>query len=185
MAHIVRKAYSKRCAKNIHGHSYTLEVMLDTEPNYTFLDEAGMVIDFWKVKELISDFIDSFDHSLMLWDIPEEKELIDFAVKNFDRVIIAPFNSTAEQMARMFYEVIERLMPEWVDMLSCRVHETSTGYAEYFGTDDTGRIVDQDIVWFRKEAQMGGSKHLCFSDWIAEERKDKERPKKYAKNFTM
>jgi len=48
----------------------------------------------------------------MLWDIPEEKELIDFAVKNFDRVIIAPFNSTAEQMARMFYEVIERLMPE-------------------------------------------------------------------------
>jgi len=126
MGHVVRKAYSRRCAKNIHGHSYLLEVFLKGNE----VNDAQMVVDFGEVKHHIADFIDSFDHAFCLRNLPEEAELIEFACKNFERVIVLPYNSTAEMMAKMFHDVIQKIMPE-VTVLKCIVHETATGYAEY------------------------------------------------------
>ena len=90
-----------------------------------------MLIDFLKVKELVNDFIDSFDHTLVLQNLPEDKEIIDFAVKTFDRVIVLPFNSTAELQAKLFFDIISRLLPLGVNVAECIVHETTTGYAKY------------------------------------------------------
>ena len=41
-AHIVRFCSSKRCKSSIHGHSYKVEVLLESK----YLDNAGMVYDF-------------------------------------------------------------------------------------------------------------------------------------------
>ena len=62
-AHIVRGCTTQRCSQNIHGHSYKVEVIL--ESNY--LDDGQMVYDFGLTKLAIKELIDSFDHGITLW----------------------------------------------------------------------------------------------------------------------
>ena len=145
MAHIVRRAWSKRCSANVHGHSYVVECFL--QGGSRILDNAQMVIDFGVVKELFNDLVDSFDHSLCLWDVKENKKLIKFAKANFERVIVLPFNPSAEMQATFFCNMFNLLLrlnrkgevappidtngahPD-VFVKSVRLHETVTGYAE-------------------------------------------------------
>jgi len=42
-AHIVRECSTLRCSKNIHGHSYKVEVLL--ESNYLDMDRWYMILD--------------------------------------------------------------------------------------------------------------------------------------------
>lgn len=138
MAHVVRKAYSKRCSRNIHGHSYLVEVILGQDLiEKAGLDDSGMLIDFGKVKKLFGDFIDLFDHASMHWRQVETKEYLNFYLNNYDRVIVTDFNSTAEIQAIMFRNVFNQFllynsetMKTLAFVKSVKVHETSTGYAE-------------------------------------------------------
>lgn len=136
-AHIVRGAYSIKCDKNLHGHSYLYELFLSS----TELDNAGMVTDFTFVKKYFNSLFDSFDHASILMT-SEKEEIKDCFLKNFERVVIADWNSTAELQSRFFttisYFVIKYLNENklWengeqdVRVKSVRVHETKTGYAE-------------------------------------------------------
>lgn len=136
-AHIVRGAYSTKCDKNLHGHSYLYELFLSS----TDLDNAGMVTDFTFVKRYFNPLFDSFDHASILMT-SEKEEIKDCFLKNFERVVIADWNSTAELQSRFFtiisYFIIKYLNENnlWengeqdVVVKSVRVHETKTGYAE-------------------------------------------------------
>lgn len=130
-AHIVKKAYSRRCSQNYHGHSGKIEVFLKCN----YLDNAGMVIDFGKLKNEIGSFIDMFDHSIHLWEQDENKQ---FFIDNNERYLILPCNPTAENYAILFRDCIEQLLTEldynngegFVECVGVRYHETDTGYAE-------------------------------------------------------
>lgn len=141
MAHIVRRAWSQRCSRSVHGHSYLLELFLRSDDS--LLDNAQMVVDFGAVKVLFNDLIDSFDHSLCFWNLKQDKKIIDFSKKNFERVIVTPFNPSAEMQAEFFLEVFNRILfvneqKKYVHMngavnpfvSSVRIHETTTGWAE-------------------------------------------------------
>ena len=119
IAHRVVNAYTERC-RGLHGHSYIFEIFLEGE-----LDKTGMVMDFSEVKDRIGEYMDNYDHSLMIWI--EDKELVDLASKLSDRVIFTSYNLTAESMAKQIYKDIKEFIP----VKSVRVHETATGYAEY------------------------------------------------------
>ena len=142
MAHIVRKAWSKRCSQNIHGHSYLLELFIEGNPN--MLDESGMIIDFGLVKEKVNHIIDMFDHAVMLWDIPEDKEFNEFFKKNNSRWISSPYPTTAEMQSKIFYHwfkyAMDDLLNTNIKLDKVRIHETKTGWAEYnqidFGIDN-------------------------------------------------
>ena len=71
-AHIVRDCTTQRCSENIHGHSYKIEVLL--ESNY--LDDGQMVYDFGLTKRYIKELIDSFDHAITLWSKDDKTPLI-------------------------------------------------------------------------------------------------------------
>ena len=130
-AHIVKNAYSRRCSHNYHGHSGKIEVFLKCN----YLDNAGMVIDFGKLKNEIGSFIDMFDHSIHLWEQDENKQ---FFINNNERYLILPCNPTAENYAILFRDCIEQLLEEldynngegFVQCVGVRYHETDTGYAE-------------------------------------------------------
>jgi len=144
-AHIVRNAYTERCKNNIHGHSYEYELFLKS----TDLDNAGMVTDFTFVKKYFNPLFDSFDHASILMT-NEKEEIKDCFLKNFERVVIADWNSTAELQSRFFtiisYYIIVYLNTYklWengernVRVKSVRVHETKTGYAECTADDVVG-----------------------------------------------
>jgi len=137
-AHIVRDCSTRRCSENIHGHSYKVEVLL--ESNY--LDNGQMVYDFGLTKLYIKTLIDSFDHGITLWreDDPAYLE----AMKNHSsRWVELPVSPSAEQFSRVIYLMVERVLActqmqngeRDVKLHSIIVHETETGYAQAFKED--------------------------------------------------
>lgn len=147
MAHVVRKAYSQRCAKSIHGHSYTVEILFKNDLiEGKGLDNAGMLVDFGQIKDLINDFMDLYDHASCHWRQAEKPKFIDFFWNEFERVIIHDFPSSAEIQALMFRNVLNQILmyshgengfSNMVHVSKVRVHETLTGYAESSQKDCT------------------------------------------------
>jgi len=94
-----------RCSKNIHGHSYKVEVLL--ESNY--LDNGQMVYDFGLTKIYIKEIIDSFDHAITLWS-RDDKRYIDDIKRHSLRWIELPVSPSAEQFSRVFFIIIDRIL---------------------------------------------------------------------------
>jgi len=153
-AHIVRNCSTLRCSQNIHGHSYKVEVLL--ESNY--LDNGQMVYDFGLTKVYIKDIIDSFDHAITLWS-GDDKEYINDMKKHSQRWIELPVSPSAEQFSRVFFVIIDKILKltimqnseKEVKLNSIIVHETDTGYAKCFRDDaynhNMGIINLNDIIF--------------------------------------
>ena len=153
-AHIVRNCSTLRCSQNIHGHSYKVEVLL--ESNY--LDNGQMVYDFGLTKVYIKDIIDSFDHAITLWS-GDDKEYIRDMKKHSQRWIELPVSPSAEQFSRVFFVIIDKILKltimqnseKEVKLNSIIVHETDTGYAKCFRDDaynhNMGIINLNDIIF--------------------------------------
>jgi 6-pyruvoyltetrahydropterin/6-carboxytetrahydropterin synthase len=153
-AHIVRDCSTRRCSENIHGHSYKVEVLL--ESNY--LDDGQMVYDFGLTKLYIKELIDSFDHAITLWSKDDTKYLTDMKTHS-NRWIELPVSPSAEQFSRVIYLLVERVLActemingeREVKLHSIIVHETETGYAQGFKEDAhselMGKIALEDIVF--------------------------------------
>ncbi len=116
-AHVLDSSYSK-CCQQVHGHSYLVELFFQSKK----LNKDGMVIDFGLVKVVAGELIDKFDHSLIV----SNKSRLECSGT---RIIIVPYNPTAENMAHDFYVRIKKKIPK---LFKVRVHETSSGYAEYY-----------------------------------------------------
>ncbi|RUM44641.1 MAG: 6-carboxytetrahydropterin synthase QueD [Hydrogenimonas sp.] len=153
-AHIVRGCTSRRCSRSIHGHSYKVELLF-TAPS---LDRGQMVYDFGLTKGMIKDFIDAFDHAITLWSDDDPNYLADMK-KWSERWVELPVNPSAEQFARTFFLLIDRVL-EQTDMMngesdvtldSVIVHETETGYAQADRNDaynrDMGAIKLDKIIF--------------------------------------
>lgn len=91
-AHIVRFCSSSRCKSSIHGHSYKVEVLLESK----YLDNAGMVYDFGLLKTHMRQIIDSFDHAITLFNQDDESYLNEMK-KYSQRWISLPVNVSAEK----------------------------------------------------------------------------------------
>ena len=137
-AHIVRFCSSKRCKSSIHGHSYKVEVLLESK----YLDNAGMVYDFGLLKTYIRQIIDSFDHAITLFNQDDQSYLHEMK-KYSQRWITLPINVSAENFCRVFFILIDALLKQTkmvngeqgVNLQSIIVHETRTGYAQAFKDD--------------------------------------------------
>ena len=97
---------------NLHGHSYKLEVTVTGVPEEARnSSHCGMIMDFKDLKSIIKEVAGKYDHS----------NLNDFFP-----------NPTAEIMVEKIAGDIEReLIPYEVSLVSCRLWETATSYAEY------------------------------------------------------
>lgn len=145
MGHVVRKAWSRRCSRNLHGHSYLVEFILGGEDSN--LDQGQMLVDFGIFKKMVHPFVDSFDHSFWIWDIPEDKHVTQFLKDNFERVLVSPWSTSAESQACMFHVFFETIVAAFntyeevvgkpvyngikgeLYTVGVTVHETATGYA--------------------------------------------------------
>jgi len=156
-AHIVRDCTTQRCSENIHGHSYKIEVLL--ESNY--LDDGQMVYDFGLTKLYIKELIDSFDHAITLWS-KDDTKYIEAMKKYSNRWVELPVSPSAEQFSRVIYLMVERILEctqmqngeKEVKLHSIIVHETETGYAQGFKEDAhsklMGEIKLEDIIFSKQ-----------------------------------
>jgi 6-pyruvoyltetrahydropterin/6-carboxytetrahydropterin synthase len=137
-AHIVRGCSTQRCSFNIHGHSYKVEVLLESD----YLDNGDMVYDFGLIKLRIKDLIDSFDHSITLYS-KDSNEYKNDMKKHSKRWIELPVSPSAEQFSRVIFLIVQKIIDNTmmingemeVSVNSIIVHETDTGYAQCFKSD--------------------------------------------------
>jgi len=172
-AHVVRGCSTERCSTSIHGHSYKVEVLL--ESNY--LDHGQMVYDFGLTKLYIKELIDAFDHSITLWS-EDDNDYIEAMKKHSARWVELPVSPSAEQFSRVIYLMVERVLEctgmvngeRDVKLHSIIVHETETGYAQGFREDAYSKLMGTvkltDII-FSKQIQMEWSNTQLWSDLLA------------------
>jgi len=123
--------------KNIHGHSYELQVTVAGYPKKDISHpKTGMVMDFGDLKKIVRQIIiDKFDHSLVLRsDVPES--LVKELEKLYEKIILVDYQPTSELMLADFAEKIKSQLPENVELKHLLLRETVTSYAEWFSDEN-------------------------------------------------
>lgn len=99
----------------IHGHNYTLEVMVTGDTN----QDTGFVIDLAYLKKVVNEHvIAELDHSFFDRDIPWFKDK----------------QPSSENMVRYIWEKLEPRL-DGVRLVRIRLRETPTIFADYYGED--------------------------------------------------
>ena len=112
--------------KNLHGHTYRVDVSVAQAED----DERDMVIDFKDLKGIANEVIcDRFDHAFIYnTESAGEKEIAAVVEKNGMRTVAIPFRSTAENLAKMFYNELKSRVP---GLSAVKVWETADSCAEF------------------------------------------------------
>jgi 6-pyruvoyltetrahydropterin/6-carboxytetrahydropterin synthase len=106
--------YRGKC-ENPHGHNYRVFVTLVGKD----LDEAGLLLDFKLLKQVMRPVVDRLDHQMI-------NELEPFTT----------VNPSAENLARYFYQETSKQLDEMtvgrVKVKDCTLYETDTSFARYY-----------------------------------------------------
>ncbi len=167
-AHIVRGCSTVKCRSSLHGHSYRVELLF--ESNY--LDNGQMVYDFGLMKQNMKALVESFDHAITIWN-GDSKEYIEDMKKHSHRWVELPVSPSAEQFSRLIFLMIDRLLnltnaingEKEVKLHSVIVHETQTGYAQCFKEDAYSKLmglIDLEEIVFSQEILDDWSDNKLF-----------------------
>jgi 6-pyruvoyltetrahydropterin/6-carboxytetrahydropterin synthase len=166
-AHIVRGCSTQKCRASLHGHSYRVELLFESN----FLDNGQMVYDFGLMKQNMKALLESFDHGVSIWN-KDDKEYIQDMKKHSKRWVELPVSPSCEQFSRVIFVMIDRLLSlttcvngeKEVKLHSVIVHETQTGYAQAFYEDAYSKnmgVINLDEIIFSDEVKDGfGDKEL-------------------------
>ena len=129
--------YDGKC-KNVHGHSYKLDVTVIGEP---ISDEKnvklGMVIDFGDLKKIVKqEVVDVFDHATVFNKNTPHVELAKELEDRGHTVILVDYQPTSENMIQDFAAKIQKRLPKHIKLFSLRLQETETSYAEWYASDN-------------------------------------------------
>ena len=136
MAHALY-GYDGPC-KNIHGHSYQLEVtvagkQVDDPSN----PKHGMVMDFSDLKSIVKEqIVDQLDHALLLNGNSPHRDIPELDT-NFEKVVFVNYQPTCENMLSDFVKRIKSLLPSNVKLVTLKLKETPNSYAEWQASDQT------------------------------------------------
>ena len=122
-----------------HGHTRKVEFVLEAAE----LDDRQMVCDFKIIKELVGDWLDTFDHALCM--NTADPAYAEFKQRYGERVIgFENQDPTTELLARTIFDHTAQALAayarlpatpsplrECVRLLCVRVWETSSSWAEY------------------------------------------------------
>jgi 6-pyruvoyltetrahydropterin/6-carboxytetrahydropterin synthase len=135
MAHTLYK-YDGLC-RNIHGHSYYLEVTISGEPrNEPGHPKDGMVIDFSDLKNVVkTQVINRFDHALMVSRLVPDKQQ-ELLRQTTERIIVVDFQPTSENIVVYISEILQQHLPVGVNLFNIRLYETETSFAEWIASDN-------------------------------------------------
>jgi len=174
-AHIVRGCSTIKCRSSLHGHSYKVELLFESN----FLDNGQMVYDFGLMKQNMKDLVEAFDHAIALWG-GDDKEYIETMKKHSERWVELPVSPSAEQFSRVIFVMIEKLLSltskvngeKEVKLYSVIVHETDTGYAQCFVEDAYSKEmgdIDLRCIHFSSQVQKDFKDPQLWQKVLSEE----------------
>ena len=119
-----RLLFHKGKCKNLHGHSYKMYVELEGD-----LDENGMVLDFYDLKQVVAPIVEKLDHAFLVYK--DDVELVEILKNLNSKNIVVDFQPTAENICNFFLNAIkDSQLPENIKRIKVRVCETYDSYAE-------------------------------------------------------
>lgn len=117
---------------NVHGHRWVVTCLIEGKDLTT-----GMVADFSKVKKWLKKYFEEFDHCILISsealeaNDPCELDLYNFVIKNEMKRSILPMDSTAENLARYFFEGLNRYFVDTLSVAQVAVAESPGNVAIY------------------------------------------------------
>jgi 6-pyruvoyltetrahydropterin/6-carboxytetrahydropterin synthase len=129
--------YDGKC-KNVHGHSYRLEVTVIGQPisDHTNV-KYGMVIDFSDLKKIVKEeIVDVFDHATVFNKNTPHVELAKELQERDHNVLLVDYQPTSEMMVIDFAKKIKHRLPNNIKLHSLKLQETATSYAQWFASDN-------------------------------------------------
>ena len=79
--------------------------------------------------------VDVFDHALVL-NSKTPRENFKQTKEMFDRLIFVDYQPTSENMVADFAKRIQSRLPDGMKLISVRLRETGTSYADWLATDN-------------------------------------------------
>jgi len=111
--------------KNIHGHTYRLNLALIGTPI-----ENGMVLDYYDISKIVLPIVQSLDHSFLC----EETDalMLEFLQANSFKHIVINGTGTAENIINWFAEKLLPMFSKFnnIEEMVVRIYETTDTYAE-------------------------------------------------------
>ena len=134
MAHAL-DGYNGRC-RFIHGHTYHLKITVLGPVLSKFGDpNNGFVMDFNILKSLVTvGIIEHFDHALVLHKKSPYLES-EYYNLNQQRTILTDFQPTCENILLHFVSIIQKRLPDEVQLVAVRLDETPSSFAEWLIED--------------------------------------------------
>ena len=135
-AHVLY-GYDGKC-KNVHGHSYKLFVTLKGVPiDDIHHEKNGMVMDFGDLKSIVNEeIVDVWDHAIMLNALSPHQILGKYLEKQGHKVIYCNYQPTCENMLYDIAKKIKSRLPNHVQLVYLKLHETENSYGEWLAEDN-------------------------------------------------
>lgn len=115
--------YDGKC-RHLHGHNGRAVITLETDR----LDALGMVVDFTRIKRVVSTWIDeTLDHKMLLH---KDDPVLPFLRQQGEPVFVMDVNPTAENIARLIYDYTAR---QGFPVVEVQLWETASCFASYQG----------------------------------------------------
>jgi 6-pyruvoyltetrahydropterin/6-carboxytetrahydropterin synthase len=139
MAHLLQN--HKGLCRNIHGHSYILHVTIGGIPKESpGSSNDGMVLDFGELKTIIQErVIEEFDHSLVI-NADLEKSISQKLEPLRLKIVSLSFEPTCENLISYMAAKIVNHIPAPAKLVSLKLYETTTSYAEWYADDNEMEI---------------------------------------------
>jgi 6-pyruvoyltetrahydropterin/6-carboxytetrahydropterin synthase len=113
--------YDGKC-RHLHGHNGRAVITLETPQ----LDALGMVVDFSRIKQVVSTWIDeTLDHRMLLH---KDDPVLSFLLRQGEPVFVMEVNPTAENIARLIFDFAAG---QGFPVVEVRLWETEHCFATY------------------------------------------------------
>lgn len=124
--------HKSKC-RNLHGHRYVFEAIIDGEPIIKKGDPAaGMITDFSNLKKIMMDVIDTpLDHGFMIYEKDPLLALFETMQRSEGlKIKIVTFIPTVENIAKDIFKKLQTVLWDYAINLVClKVWETPTSMA--------------------------------------------------------
>lgn len=127
-AHAIH-GYPGSC-KNIHGHSYELQVTVKANQwEEGYVSGLGIIIDFKDLKAIVqAEVVNKLDHKLLLSQSYLNQNNL---FPQLDELIVFDVEPTAENLLIFARDQITKALPDHVQLQSLKLWETRDSYAEW------------------------------------------------------
>lgn len=121
--------YHGKC-ENLHGHRWRVVAYLAQEKLWNEGTHKDMVIDFGEFKHVLRELTEELDHSFIVEEGSLMPETLACLEKEGFTLSMMPFRTTAENLARYFYD---RMADSGLSISQVEVCETPNNCAIYYG----------------------------------------------------